>query len=127
MPRLSRTKIATYFAGEIAEGRPDVPRRLAALLLDSGRTREADLIVADIETLLAARGIIIADVTSARPLDEGFEEVIRQLLAARDGDRVVIREHVDPGLIGGIRINAAGRELDTSVRHRLTKLRAAKA
>ena len=125
MPRLSRSKIAAYFADEIVSGKPDVIKRLAALLIDTHRTGELDLIVADIEYELNERGIILADVTTALPVDEGFEEAIRQLLAAGKNDKVILREPIDPELIGGIKIRAAGRELDASVRHKLMKLKGA--
>ncbi len=123
MPKLSRAKIAAYFANEIVADAPDITKRLAALLLDTHRTSELDLIVADIEYELSTRGIIMADVTTALPIDEGFEEVIRGMLAVNKNDRVIMREHVDPELIGGIRVRSAGRELDATVRHQLTKLR----
>ena len=125
MAKLSRAKISAYFADEIIAGAPDVIKRLAALLLDTHRTSELSLIVADIERELYDRGIIIADVSTALPLDEGFEEAVRQLLTFRKDDKVILREHIDPDLIGGIKIRAAGRELDASVRHKLNTLKGA--
>ena len=123
MPKLSRAKIAAYFADEIVADAPDIAKRLGALLLDTHRTSELDLIVADIEYELTTRGVIMADVTTALPIDEGFEEVVRQMLAVKKDDQVILREHVDPDLIGGIRVRSAGRELDATVRHQLMKLR----
>ena len=125
MPKLSRSKIAAYFADEIATDQPDVIKRLAALLMDTHRIDELDLIVDDIEYELYQRGIIMADVTTALPVDEGFHEAVRQLLATQKDDKVILREHIDPELIGGIKIRAAGRELDASVRHKLMKLKGA--
>lgn len=126
MPKLSRAKIAAFFANEIANGAADAIPRLTALLVEDSRVRELDLIAADIEQELSSRGIIVADVTSALPLDEGFEEAIRQLLAVRTDDKVVMREHVDERLIGGIKIKVGERELDASILNKLNRLRAAK-
>ena len=50
--RLSRRKIASFYADEILAGRADVTKRLAAFLLDTRRTRELPLIVRDIEDAL---------------------------------------------------------------------------
>ena len=126
MPKLSRAKIANYFADQIVTGEPNIIPRLTAFLLDEGRVRELDLIAADIEQELSTRGIIIADVTSALALDEGFEEAVRQFLAAGKDDKVVIREHVDTSLIGGIKITVGERELDASILNKINRLRAAK-
>lgn len=123
MVKLSRAKIAAYFADEIVAGKGDVARRLASLLLTTQRTGELDLLVADIEYELSRRGIIVADVSTALPVEEGFEETIRQLLAVHKDDTVVLREHRDPDLIGGIKVRAAGRELDATVRHKLNVLK----
>lgn len=127
MVKLSRSRIAAYFADEIVAGRHDVARRLAAFLLGEQRVGELDLIVADIEYELVQRGIILADVTTALPADEGFEAAVRDLVGAGKHDTVVLREHVDPDLIGGIKIRASGKELDASIRHKLNQLKASSA
>jgi F0F1-type ATP synthase delta subunit len=127
MAKTSRAKIASYFAAEIVERKPNVIPRLTALIIDENRLRELELIVTDIEYELNQAGIIIADVTSAERLSEGVEESIRALLTrGRSPEKVLLREHVDPHLIGGIRIRSAGRELDTSVRHKLNVLKSEK-
>lgn len=123
MAKISRSKIASYFADQIATGEQDVVTRLAVFLREEQRTGELDLIVADIEFELTRHGIILADVTSALPIDDSFETSIRSLLALKRDDQVMLRPHIDPYIIGGIKIRAAGRELDASVRHKLTKFK----
>lgn len=128
MVRTSRAKIAKYFAGEIIARKPNVIPRLTAIIIDENRLRELELIVSDIEYELNKAGIVVADVTGAKPLSEATEEAVRELLShGRTVERVMLREHIDPHLIGGVRIRSAGRELDASVRHRLNSLKAAKA
>lgn len=127
MPKLSRAKIASYFANELIAGKKDAAERLAAFLVSTHRTGELDQIVADIEYELSEHGVIVADITTALPVDEGFEEEIRTLLSTSRDDTVVLREHIDPELIGGIKIRASGRELDASVRHKLNKLKSLSA
>lgn len=124
--RLSRRKIAAYCADELLEGR-NVIDRLAAYLADSGRLREKDLIIRDIENSLADRGLVVADVHSSHELDDDARnEVSKYLIEAMNAEKVVMRENVDDDLLGGVRVTAAGRELDATLRRRLNQLKASK-
>ena len=125
--KLSRRKIAAYFANEAIAGR-DVIKPLAAYLIESGRTREAALVAREIESALADRGIIVADVESSHVLnDDSKKEISSYLLKnMKNAERVVLREEVDESLLGGVRIAAAGYELDATLRTRLNQLKASK-
>lgn len=122
--RLSRRKIAAYFADELIAGR-NVTKPLAAYLVETRRIREAELIVRDIESALADRGVLLADVATSRELTADTERAVtdylKQAVGAAD---VAIRSHVDPLLLGGIRIETPGRRLDATLRHRLDQLTA---
>ncbi len=124
--KLSRRKIAAYFADELIAGRP-VVKQLAAYLIEAKRTREASLITRDIESALAERGVLLADVATARELASDTKTAItaylKQTTKATD---VYIRPHVDPYLLGGVRIDTPGERLDTTLRHRLNQLTASK-
>src|SRR3989337_1762900 len=97
--RLSRRKIATYAADQLLAGvaRREVLRSVAAHLVEARRTREAMLLVRDIEDVLASRGHVVADVTSAHPLSKTLKDEIKDLVG---GDTLQIRESVDPSLLG---------------------------
>lgn len=124
--KLSRRKIAAYCAEELLAGR-NVMDQLAAYLSDTGRTREADLIVRDVEVALAERGLVVADVQSANALGEETKVAVSSFLGnAMKAERVVLRESVDSSLLGGVRITAAGSELDATLRRRLNQLKASK-
>jgi F-type H+-transporting ATPase subunit delta len=124
--RISRRKIAAYYADELLAGR-DITRQLAAYLAESRRVREADLIVRDIEMALADRGVLVADVASSRELSGDAKSAIESYLTqATKATKVQLRESVDSTLLGGIRIAAAGRELDGTLRHRINQLKASK-
>jgi F-type H+-transporting ATPase subunit delta len=74
----------------------------------------------------ARRGIVMADITTAIPLDRDMERLVTQRLAAhlgRDPDRVTIRSRVDPTIIGGVVARVGDRLIDDSVRGRLERLR----
>ena len=83
--RLSRRKIATFVTDKLLAGNHqahEVMRELAAYLVTERRTRELDLVVRDIEAMLAAKGVVVADVASARPLDEAVKAEIATMLGA---------------------------------------------
>jgi len=125
--KLSRRKIAAYFADEAIAGR-DVIKPLAAYLVESGRTREATLVAREIESALADRGLVVADVQSSHALSEESKKEISSYLlkSIKSAERVVLREGVDEDLLGGVRIAAAGYELDATLKTRLNQLKASK-
>jgi F-type H+-transporting ATPase subunit delta len=71
----------------------------------------------------AYRGIELATVTTAIPLEEADRRMITQWLAARIGRTVEIEEHVDPEIIGGVVARVGDQLIDASVRGQLEQLR----
>jgi F-type H+-transporting ATPase subunit delta len=124
--KLSRRKIAAHLADELIAGRP-IAKQLAAYLVDARRTREAALMVRDIESALADRGVLLADVATSRELGADTKKEIADYLQQKSGvSSVELRSHVDPHLLGGVRIDTPGSRLDKTLRHRLNQLTASK-
>lgn len=121
--RVSRRKMADYAADAIVSGQPlkVVLQQLAAYLVTANRTREQELLVRDIETALAMRGLVVADVTSARSLTATLEQDIKKMTGA---SQVQLRERHDPSVLGGVRIDVAGKRFDGTLRHKLNALKA---
>lgn len=121
--RLSRRKMAAYVADKLVAGTPvDVAlREVAAYLQDSRRTREQELLVRDIEDAMAARGIVVADVASAHPIDASIKDKIKAMTGASS---LQLRQSVDESLLGGIRVDIPGKRFDGTIRHKLNALRA---
>lgn len=125
--RLSRRKIAAYYASELLAGDKDVAKQLAAYLVDTRRVRELELIVRDIEAALLEHGVLLADVASSRSLSaQATKEVQTYLQSATKAKTIHLRESVDATLLGGVRISTPGNELDATLRHRLNQLKASK-
>lgn len=125
--RLSRRKLATFTAERLMAGDKTAIMQLAAYLVETRRTRELPLVVRDIETALAERGVVVADVTTAGPLGEAAAKAIRQFIAAEYNDAdVQLRVSEDASLLGGAKVHMPGSELDTTIRRKLTTLRATK-
>jgi F-type H+-transporting ATPase subunit delta len=121
--RLSRRKIATYATDQLLAGvaKRDVLRSVAAYLVEARRTREATLLVRDIEDALATRGHVVADVTSAHPLSAVLKDEIKHLVG---GSTLQLRELVDQSVLGGMKIDVPGKRFDGTIRRKLTALRA---
>lgn len=125
--RLSRRKIASYYADELLAGHKDVVTRLAAYLIDSRRQRELQLIVRDIQAALAERGVLVAEVATSRTLSDGARKAITAFLKeSQSAKDVRLQESVDADLLGGVRISVPGAELDGTLRRKLTLLKSTK-
>lgn len=121
--RLPRRKIAEYAANELVGGtsKKEVIARVAAYLVTTRRTRELELLVRDIEDMLAERGVVVANVTSAHSLTEAAKNEIRGLIGA---DSLHLREVIDETVLGGVRIDFSGKRFDGTIRHKLNALKA---
>ena len=69
------------------------------------------------------RGIVVADVTTAVPLDEAHQrQVAEQLSGITGGKTVQLRLHTDPSILGGMVARIGDELLDASVASRLAML-----
>jgi len=102
-------------------------RNFLHILVDRDRLDEAPGIVEALRELInAQRGIITAEVTTAVPLDAELERVVAERLATylgRDPQKLSIRSHVDPSIIGGVVARVGDEVIDDSVRGRIERLR----
>jgi len=123
--KISRRKLAFYVANAIEAKQKvgSILSEVAAYLVDSKRTREAELLVRAIEDELAARGIVTAHVVTARPLAKELEQAITKMIDARE---IHLDAEVDPSVIGGVRIEMPGKLLDATIKRKLLALHQAK-
>lgn len=123
--RLSRRKIAAYAADKLLAGEKParVTKELAAYLQATGRTREQELLVRDIEGVLSERGVTVASVTSAHPLSQ---QVKKELAALVGKGSLQLRETVDPSVLGGVRLDIPGKRFDGTLKRKLGLLKEAK-
>lgn len=126
MAKLSRRKLAGNAAARLASGesKKTVLRDVAAYLIDSGRKAEAVLIVRDVESMLLDQGTAVGTVTSARPLSTTALHTVEAFVKQTDAKikQVVLREHIDESLIGGMKLELPGVQLDASVKAKLMKI-----
>jgi F-type H+-transporting ATPase subunit delta len=108
----------------ITDGVHDLVRNFLRLLAEKGRIAEVEEIARELERLVAAeQGRLTVELTTAQELsDEEAREIVDQIAKA-SGRRVEATRSIDPGLIGGIVLQAGSFRIDASVRGRLNRLR----
>jgi len=100
-------------------------RNLAHLLIERRRTAIIPEVVAGFEeAILIERGIVLADVTTAEPLDDAGQTAVRSQLERIVGKTVELRLHTDSEIIGGIVARIGDQLIDGSVLNQLRRLRA---
>lgn len=125
---MSRKQVARYIAQAWTE--KSVPRKklikqMAAYLLESKTPHATVQLVNDIKKeIQASYGIIVANTTSARPLDAATrKEVDKVIKEITGGKRVVLDESIDASLLGGVKARTPEMEFDVSVRGKLNALK----
>ena len=124
--RLSRRKIASYYAQALLDGinGQKLALQLAAYLIESGRTKELVSIISDIEYQLSLGGVVLANITSAHELSSLTRTAVADLIKkTTNATDIQLKEHIDPNILGGVKLEFTGFELDTTIARRLTKLK----
>ena len=99
---------------------------LAFFNIVARKSRESllEFIAAEFETQYNEyKGIQKAKVTSAVPLTPGLREELGQRLVAQTGKTVELEELIDPSLIGGFVLRVGDKQIDSSVKYSLLKLK----
>lgn len=68
-------------------------------------------------------GVVEAQVTTAVDLNDETRSALQAKLEAMTGKSIVIISHVDPSLIGGVRVEMNGQRFDNSIQNRLDRLK----
>jgi F-type H+-transporting ATPase subunit delta len=98
---------------------------LVLLMIRRGRPRAIEPMIIHFAALLrAARGIVLAEIRTALPLEDEQRRAVTERLGELTGETVEMNEVVDESLIGGIAVRIGDRLYDASVRNRLERLRA---
>ncbi len=99
---------------------------LLRLMARNRRLFAAPQMLGRFRALLAAhRGEESADVTVARPLTDAQAADLKQALDAIAGKRVTVNATVDPSILGGMIVKIGSRQIDTSIRTKLSSLKLA--
>jgi F-type H+-transporting ATPase subunit delta len=98
-------------------------RRLTDLLLERRRLASVPELYQQFQSLLLQeKGIVVADVTTAVPLDAAGQQMIQKQLSQLVGKNVELRTQVDPAIIGGMVARIGDNLIDGSVSDQLRRL-----
>ncbi|MBL6853382.1 MAG: F0F1 ATP synthase subunit delta [Alphaproteobacteria bacterium] len=107
-------------------GAGDLATKFVLTLAAKRRLFALSDIIASFENILARhRGEIQAEVTSARALNDSELAELKATLKSRLGRDPRLDAKVDPSLLGGLVVKVGSRMIDSSLRTKLTGLRAA--
>lgn len=97
---------------------------LLYLLIQRGRLQIVQQIRQEFEKLVnEQRGIEVAEVTTAVPLGDEEAAAVARRLESLTGKKIVLRQNVDAGIIGGVIARVGDKLVDGSLRGRLERLR----
>lgn len=119
--REAKGKAATAVAGQL--GTDPLTTRFLGVLAHNGRLSALGDVIRSFNLLAARhRGEITAEVTSARPLDAGQVDAIKQQLRSRMGRDIAVDLNVDPAILGGLVVKIGSQMIDSSIRTKLNTL-----
>lgn len=97
-------------------------QEVAAFLLHENRTGELGSLMRDVMKYRFEHGIVEATVVSAHEVDTANLSEVKSLLKAEypDAKTYHINTRVEPGIVGGIRIELAHQQLDLTLRRKLS-------
>lgn len=125
-PAVPREQKRGLLDGLLPDAAPYV-RNFLHILVERDRLEQVPEIAEAFRELVdRERGITVAEVTTAVPLDAESQRVVAQRLGAflrRDPSRLRVRARVDPGILGGVLARVGDTLIDDSVRGRLQRLR----
>jgi len=127
MANFSRRQLARYACKQLLAENKQVIPELASYLHETKRTKEAELLIKDIQVALESKGTVVAEVSSKHKLDDSIKKEIETMLKKHhDTSNVIIDECIDPDLLGGVKICTASEEFDNSLRKKLERLKTMK-
>jgi F-type H+-transporting ATPase subunit delta len=121
VPFTDKARVVKRVVGDVS---PEA-LNLVLLMVRRGRPRAIAAMVDHFRQLVRRhRGVALAEVRTALPLDDAQRGAVMGRLHELTGDEIEINEVVDESLIGGITVRIGDRLYDASVRNRLERLRA---
>jgi F-type H+-transporting ATPase subunit delta len=126
-PLIGREEAARTLAALATEfGLDPITTKFVGVLAKNGRKRELRKIIRAFKRIAAEhRGETIAEVVTARPLNDDQVAALKAQLRTRAGRDVILEPTVDPNILGGLVVKLGSQRIDASIRTKLNRLAAA--
>jgi F-type H+-transporting ATPase subunit delta len=122
-PQLESSAKASILA-DLAGDEEPLFTHFLRLVAEKGRAGELEEIAKEFERLIAREERRLSvELTTARELTDAEADAILKQIEQAAGRKVEATRKVDPGLVGGIVLQAGSHRVDASVRGRLERLR----
>ena len=127
MNKYSRKQLAEYIVYSVfrsEEKRREAIYAVANYLIETGRTKEFDLLIYMVNRLLSEKGYYVGELTVADKLDEDQKQAIIDCIKkVKSAKNVELREKIDKSIIGGYKLEIADELMDATISHKLLMLR----
>lgn len=126
--RIPRNQIASALTKLSLDPQVDARRlsqKTAAYLLSEKRTGELDSLLRDMTFRRADQGIVEVTAVSAHKLTPEVRGDVQEQVRERypSAKKIIINERIDKNMVGGVRLELIGRQLDLSVRAKLNRFK----
>lgn len=119
-------EVRASIISEVFKGFDTALLKVFTVMVDRHEMALLHRVVEDFQQLAEeALDVVILDVTTVVELDDELRETIKNKFAAQFGKEVMLREHIDPSILGGIVLGAHGKRIDASVSTQLEQTRVA--
>jgi F-type H+-transporting ATPase subunit delta len=125
-PKTASQQVFDTIAGVVKSPLSDSVRNLLRAVIDNGRLAALPEVAKQFHALVNAKsGVSDARVYSAFPIDAAQLAAVTATLEKRFGRKLNASVHIEPELLGGIRVVVGDEVLDTSVKARLEQMKVA--
>jgi F-type H+-transporting ATPase subunit delta len=117
-------KIATLESAIVSWNVQPEARKLARMLIQRDRVKMLPEVreLFD-EQMRVEHGVAVAVITTADPLNDAEQELVRETLERLTGKQIQFEKTINQDIIGGIIIRIGDQVIDGSVRNKLEKMR----
>lgn len=123
----ARTELAKVVGDRLlkSDSSRKLAKEIAAYLLEQNKVYELESLMRDVMAYRQEHGVIEAEVTSAHRLDENTLKQVKQLVADKypKAKHIIVHQHIDESIVGGLTITLAHEKLDMSVKSKLDTFR----
>ncbi|MDB5182683.1 MAG: hypothetical protein JWO47_467 [Candidatus Saccharibacteria bacterium] len=124
---ISRPELAEIIGARTLEVDDEtrLKQAIASYLLEEDRTDDIESLMRDVLKYRADHGYVEATVVSAFPLSQASKAGVTDALKSEfpGAKGYVLNQRIDETVIGGVRLEMAGEELDLTVRAKLNTLK----